>query len=601
MKPIVSAWAMALLASATFAENKDVPDTSSPYPFIVFRLTGSPTRKPDFFRQSCAVHAKYKGAFDDFWFGGGKPLCKLDVCRADLRAFAVNRPAIEAAGMTLSFQQGLTTIHDYQYVGRAGTPAAAGTYDISEAYPFPDDVWMVRPSGEVAKGRCLCPRAPAVLDYEYQYVKEVLRELRPVTYWLDDDLRLGVGKVGCFCPRCVSAFNAQYGLSLAREDLTARLFGKQPIDDLREKWIQFNEESLALYGAAARRAADEVMPECRLALQTVTAHCLLNGRDYGPILRALSGNGRVPSALRPGHGCYTEDKPYDFLEKAFWCTREAERSRKLGRLCGTICYEQETYTRRVFHKSPGAIVTECALALASGCDSLSLYWADREKPERVEDYERFVKTVAAARPYFERLAASTRRTSLGGVARYLGANVFKQEGFTLSDDSDLALMRAGIPVTVAEASAAYKVWRVTERSKAAMDAADWAELKKTGCLEIAAEARPFVATRQAWLDEIDRLTKGRFPVRIELPHAMRVLPRVDANGKTDSVTLFNISMGDTDAFEVRIRNPRGRHVVYETPKGTVPNVKAVYDAAADELRVTVPDLLGWHIGTLFLD
>lgn len=571
------------------------------YPFIVFRLSGSPNNKPEFFRQSCAVHAKYKGAFDDFWYGGGKPLCKLEFCREDLRTFSVNRPAIEAAGMTLSFQQGLTTIHDYYYVGEAGAPEAAGVYDAAEAYPFPDDAWMVRPNGEVAKGRCLCPRAPSVLDYEYQYVKEVLRELRPVTFWLDDDLRLGVGKVGCFCPRCVAAFNAKHGLNLTREALAARLFGKTPIDDLREQWIAFNEESLALYGAAARRAADEVMPECRLALQTVSADCLLNGRNYGPILQALSGHGRVPSGLRPGHGCYTEDKPYDFLEKAFWCTREAERSRKLGKICGTICYEQETYTRRVFHKSPGAIVTESALALASGCDTLSLYWADREQPERIEDYERFVKTVAEARPYFERLAASTRRTSLGGVARYLGANAFKQEGFSLSDASDLALMRAGIPVTVAESSAAHKVWRVTPKSKAAMTAADWAQLKKMGYLEIRAEARPFVATRQAWLDEIDRLTKGRFPVRVELPHALRVLPRVDASGKTDSVTLLNLSMGDTGAFEVRIRNPRGQKVVYETPKGTVPGVKTTYDAAKDELRVTLPDLVGWHIGTIFLD
>ena len=571
------------------------------YPFIVFRLTGSPNRKPEFFRQACAVHAKYRGAFDDFWYGGGKPLCKLEACRADMRTFAVNRPAIEAAGMSLSFQQGLTTIHDYFYVGKAGTPAAAGVYDVSEAYPFPDDAWMVRPDGRVAKGRCLCPRAPSVLEYEYQFVKEVLRELRPVTFWLDDDLRLGIGKVGCFCPRCLAAFNAEYGFSFTRDTLTARLFGKEPIDDVREKWSAFNEMSLACYGAAARRAANEVMPDCRLALQTVSADCLLNGRDYGPVLRALSDNGRVPSGLRPGHGCYTEDDPFAFLEKAFWCTREAERSRRLGAVCGTICYEQETYTRRVFHKSPGAIVTECALALASGCDTLSLYWADREQPERIEDYERFVKTVAAARPYFERLAASTRRTSLGGVARYLGANVYRQEGFSLSDASDLALMRAGIPVTVAEASAAHKVWRVTPKSKAAMDAADWAKLKETGCLEIAAEARPFVATRQAWLDELDRLTKGRFPVRIELPHAMRVLPRVDARGKTDSVTLLNLSMGDTGAFDVRIRNPRGRSVIYETPKGTVPGVKTAYDTAHDELYVTLPDLAGWHIGTLFLE
>jgi len=574
---------------------------SGDYPFIVFRLTASPLCKPEFFRQSCSVHEKYKGAFDDFWYGGGKPLCRLDACREELKAFAAMRSVIEAAGMKLSYQQGLTTIHDYHYVGTPGTQAAAGVYAAEEAFAFPDDAWMVRPNGNVAKGMALCPRSQAVLDYEYEFVKTVLTELRPVTYWLDDDLRLGVGtKVGCFCPRCIKAFNDKHSLNLTREGLVSRLFGGQPLDDLREKWILFNEESLAQYGAVARRAADEVMPECRLALQTVSADCLLNGRDYGPILRALSANGRVPSGLRPGHGCYTEDDLTAFLQKSLWCTREAERSRRLGRLCGTICYEQETYPRRVMHKSPGAIVTESALALASGCDSLSLYWADGEKPERIEDYERFVKTVSAARPYLERLAASTRRTSLGGVARFLGSNACRQKGFDLTDASDVALMRAGIPVTVAESSAAYKVWRVTARSREAMTSEDWTELKKVGCLEIAAEARPLVATRQAWLDEIDRLTKGRFPVRIDLAHALRVLPRIDRSGRTDSVTLFNLSLGDTGELSVRIRNPRGESVVYETPTGEVHGVKAAYDVAKDELVVTLPDLLGWHIGTLFL-
>ena len=41
------------------------------------------------------------------------------------------------------------------------------------------------------------------------------------------------------------------------------------------------------------------------------------------------------------------------------------------------------------------------------------------------------------------------------------------------------LMRAGIPVTVAESSAAHKVWRVTPKSKAAMTAADWATWDST--------------------------------------------------------------------------------------------------------------------------
>jgi hypothetical protein len=570
------------------------------YPLIVFRLTDSPVRSPEFFKASCEVHAKYKGAFDEFWYGGGQPLCKIEVCREDLKKMAALRPWVEKAGMRLSFQQGLTTGHDYAYVGKPGKQAAAGVYASEEAEPFPDDAWMVRKNGEQATGRCLCPRSPAVLDYESRFVKATLEELHPVTYWLDDDLRLGVGKVGCFCPRCLAAFNRKAGTALTRDALVKRLFEGAELDPLRLEWITFNEESLALYGRAARKAADEVMPACRLALQTVSADCLLNGRDYAPILRELSANGRVPAGLRPGHGCYREDRPLDFLEKALWCTREAERSRRLGNLCGTVCYEEETYTRRVLHKSPNAIVTEAALALASGCDTVSFYWADGEKPERIEDYERFVKAIARARGYFERLSASTRRTSLGGVARYLGSKAFEQDGFSLGDPADLMLARCGIPVTVAESASKHKVWYASDRSRKAMTEADFAKAKAEGLFEFVPETHPLVSTRQRWLDEIDRASGGRFPVRIDLPHALRVLPRIDAAGKTDSVTLLNLSIGDADVFTVKIRNPRRLKPVLASPQRLDVTLECVHDASRDELQVVVPDLAGWQICTIFL-
>ena len=376
-------------------------------------------------------------------------------------------------------------------------------------------------------------------------------------------------------------------------------FGILKLAAARANHVLKPEKMTAAKLTAIEKAADEVMPDCRLSVQTVSADSLWNGRSYEPLLRALSADGRVPAGIRPGHGYYREDRPLDMLEKALWCTREAERCRKLGRLCGTVCYEQETYPRRVMFKSPQAIVTECALALASGCDSLSLYWADGEQPERIEDFERFVKAVGAARPYFDRLSASTKRTALDGVARHLGSHACELKGGTLSDASDLDLMRAGIPVTVAESTAAHKVWRLTEKSLNAMDADEIARVRREGALEIVAEPMPLVSTRTKWLDEIDRLTGGRFPVRIDLPHAFRVLPRVDAEGKTDSVTILNLSVGDTDAFEVRIRNPHSRQALLAGPRGERP-ASASFDEVGDELRVTIPNLGGWQIVTVFL-
>ena len=589
--------------SVGFAAEQESAIGKSGYPLVVFRQTGSivgTERQREFFRKSCEVHAKYKGAFDDFWMGGGVAYAKLEVCKERLEEVAKLRPFCEKAGVTMSYQQGHTLGHGHNYV----TPmedCPAGIITQSRAEPFPDDAWMVNPKGVTLSWRNLCPRSPYVHDYMYKYAKQLISIVRPYTYWPDDDCRLDTGRVGCFCPRCIAAFNRQTGESFDRNSLTNRLFGGAVLDPIRLEWIKFNEQSLAEFAKPFRKAADEVMPECRIALQTISSCAVYNGRDYGPILKAFSGDGRVPSGTRPGHGCYTEMNPRDFLEKALWCTRESEKCRKLGNLCGTVCYEQETFTRKVLHKSPNAIVNECALALASGCDTISLYWADGETEQTIEDYERFVRSIYLSRPYFERLSASTKRTSLGGVARYLGSRVYELKQFWTGDKNDQDLAMCGIPVTVAESAAAWKVWYTNGVSCAAMVAGEAEKVRKEGLVDFGAITHyPQQHVRRKWLDEIDRVTNGRFPVRVDLTHALRVLPRIDKQGKTDSVSILNLSIGGTDEFTVKIRNPRSTKPELMGTRGPARPAKCAYDAAKDELVVTIPDLPGWQIATVFL-
>ena len=199
----------------------------------------------------------------------------------------------------------------------------------------------------------------------------------------------------------------------------------------------------------------------------------------------------------------------------------------------------------MLHKSPGAIMTECALALASGCDSLSLYWYSQSDPEPVEEYDRFVRTLAEARPYFERLAASTRRTRLGGVARFLGSAALEMADFDLRDVKDLELACAGVPVTVAEAKPA--VWYLTAKSRVALTDADKAFLTKGGQVDVGdISSYPLASRRTRLLNDLDKATGGNFPVRIDACRPLRILPRVREDGALDSVTILNLSIGDTD-------------------------------------------------------
>ena len=565
------------------------------YPLVVFRLTAKPYNNPDFFRQTCEVHRKYPGAFDDFWFGGGNPLCRTNLCDGILRTFAKERPLMEECGMRLSFQQGLTTGHNYTFVGTPGAQAAAGVYLQEDVYPFSDDAWQVTLDGGKLVWQNLCPRSPEVLEYEKAFVKTAIAALRPYTYWLDDDLRLGVGKSSCYCDRCIRAFNAFAGTEFNRAQLVDAINGSGA---LREKWIRFSEDSLAKYGRAVREAANEVMPECRLGLQTVRSTNLLNGRDYAPILRELSDNGRVPAGIRPGDGYYVEDNPDGMLEKAMFVVREAERCRQMGNLCGTVCYEEETYPRLASHKTPQAIVNEATLAIASGCDSVSLYWADGEPNESIEDYERFVKAVAGARGYWERLSASTKRTSLGGLAQYWGSERFGFAGFNLDDYNTMRnFLWWGIPVTVDESTASNKLYLVTNASRATMAAGETVPNQ----VSVSLAKLPTVDARKVALDALDAASEGRFPVRIDVMHPLRVLPRIDRQGKTDSVTLFNLSVGAAEDLKVRVRQPLSRNAQWQTPRGVAVSLKVEDGASSDEVVVTIPRLAARSIGTVFFD
>ena len=559
------------------------------WPFVIIRFAGGINEAPQTFAQLMEYHRRHRGACDEFWFAGGGHKTPEGVLEVGAK-IAKHRPLCEEAGILLSYQQGLTLGHGASHDG----PPKPGNQ------AFPDDAWQVGKDGK--RMGFLCPRAPAVLDYERAYIKAILKGCAPDSIWLDDDLRLGVCKAdGCFCPRCLAAFNAKTGGSWTREALVAKLYSGAAREPVRAAWIAFNAESLAVYAAAARQAADELGSPCRLAYQAVWSDTIYTGYDTKPLLEALSGPARKPVGIRPGAGFYVEAEPRGMVKKCLSVAREAERCRDWGDLVASVCYEQETYPRHVLHKSPGAIMTECALALASGCNALSLYWYVAEVPEPVEEYGRFVRTLAAARPYFERLAASTRRTRLGGVARFVGSAAAETAGFDLRDPKDFDLACAGIPVTVAESGT--KVWFLTEKSRAEMTDADKATLAAGAVVKVDdIEKYPLARRRTKLLDDLDAATKGAFPVRIDACRPLRILPRVRPDGTLDSVTILSLSIGDTDELKVRVRNAASSKAVWQDAKMSAPKpVQCAPGAAANEQVVTLANIAGWQVGTIFFE
>ena len=576
------------------------------WPFVIIRHPATVYWNPDTLQTLVDVHKRHPGACDEFMFDiAGRPT--IARFEEDCSRFDGVRALCEEAGILPGFQQGET-------LGHCEAPAVAGP----EMMQFPDDAWQRGADGSIL--RILCPRSPFVLDYERAFAKTVLRVAKPTSYWLDDDLRMGLKPDGCYCDRCIAAFNAQYGLEITREELVGRLYDKSVVrDPIRRQWCDFKAESIALYARTVRQAADELGSDCRLAYQAVSADNLASASSFAPLLAALSGPRLASVGIRPGHGFYNESEPRGMVTKCLWAAREAERCRKympggdggalgtpMGRLdeehngiVASVCYEQETYTRHFLHKSPGAIMTECALALASGCDSLSLYWFPDESPVPVEEYDRFLGTLSRARPYFERLAASTRRTRLGGLARFVGSAAAQTADFDLTDRTDYDLACAGVPVTVANPAAA--AWFVTEKSRREMTEADAAALAAAPVVDVAGMGPfPFIARRKKLLDALDDATGGTFPVRIDECRPLRILPRVREDGRVDSVTLLNLSIGGTDGIKVRVRRPVSRNVLLQDTRMAAPSpVRCEPGATPDEAVVAIPDIPGWQIATLF--
>lgn len=581
--------------------------TTSPWPLITVRHTAAINSQPQTFARLMAEHKKYPGAVDEFWFATQKRQKTQELERA-CRAIASFRTACAETGVRFGYQQGLTLGHSSAHDGPLK----------EDERQFPEDAFQVGPDGR--RNAYLCPRAPEVLKWEYEHARIILSVLKPESFWVDDDLRLGVSHVdGCFCPRCLAAFNAETGEQWTRETLAKALFSDGKTVSVRRRWIEFNADSLALFASEVRKAADETGSDCRLGYQAVWSDRLITGRDFRKTLEALSGKACHAVGIRPGAGFYTEAEPRGMIFKCLSVAREAERCRALGSRVGTVCYEEENYPRRVLHKSPGAIITECALAMASGCDTISLYWYSASTPEPIDEYGRFLGSIAAARSYFKRLSEHVRRTRLAGVARYVGSCAGEQPDFDLRDSADMMLACAGVPVTVAESGT--HTWYLTAKSILEMRASDLNVLREGGVVapksllsELSGDFRlaqiavvpeyvqyPFAPDRSRLLDVLDRVTPDGLCVRVDECRPLRILPRILADGRVDTVTLLNVSIGATDVINVRIRHPSGSRVEWCRPGKPPVGLSVRSGTTTDEIVVLVPDIGGWEIGTLYFE
>lgn len=466
---------------------------SNQWPLMIVRQMDCVNWYPEAMEEILETLAEQPGSCDEIWFAISS-FDRIECIRKEAERILPLAESCRKKGIIASFQQGITLGHAPFH----RSELSASEHDL---YPFSAAAWSCGTDGEPMRG-LLCPTSPEAREYLYCYAKVVLEVLRPGSYWLDDDTRLCCKPAGCFCPRCLELFSRKIGRKVGRKELVDALFGKsESRQELRRLWSEFNAESLAGYAASLRKAADEVFPECRLGIQTVFASDIYDGSDCFLRLKALSGKNGTKAGIRPGAGFYSDDRPREMNRKACDVAWEAARCKTYG-FVGQVCYEAENYPHISIQKSPGAMMTECALMLAAGANSLALYWHSPENREPHESYEQFARCAANHRPYFEELAGCARETELYGVSRILGSDYLvrpwkegEQNVFDLCDPEVRELMECGIPVAPPTSDSPVRV--LTAKSAAELGDGDADMFSKHSVLM---DVKVFAALQQRYPD-----------------------------------------------------------------------------------------------------
>ncbi len=236
--------------------------------------------------------------------------------------------------------------------------------------------------------------------------------------------------------------------------------------------------------------------------------------------------------------------------------------------------------------------------------------------------------IAAWRPYLETLARISRTTSLAGLARFRGSDHLLLKGDYLGDADDQAFGAIGVPMTVDEAphtisyvnNRTLNEWGPGDAARLAakgaiVDKGVWDRLLACGGALVAEAARggrlvpfdfklarrrertlPTHGERLAFLDAVEQVAP--LPVRIVRAHPLFVYPRVDAQGRVKSVSLFNGSVGRCLPTEIEVRRPAADRVFWHRPEAAPQELSVTRDG--EVVKVLMPGLPGANTGTLVL-
>ena len=169
--------------------------------------------------------------------------------------------------------------------------------------------------------------------------------------WIDDDLRLGNGGLGCMCDSCISGFNTENGFAYNRTELNEKIRTDRAFKQL---WLAFQNRALNRAAQVIQNAIKEANPDIKIGLMTIKPE---------PQLTVSSGAVMV----RPGGGFYDDRTPLDLFLKIMHVQKQTENFPKQ---ITDIQYEYEAFNYQSLNRSMHLSELESTLALMSGCNGV---------------------------------------------------------------------------------------------------------------------------------------------------------------------------------------------------------------------------------------
>ena len=494
---------------------------------------------------------------------------------------------------------------------------------------------IVSQDGYAAR-RQTCPRDTAFAAFHAGVYARYCEAVKPYAVYIDDDLRLSFHRpslAGCFCDECIRQFSEQTGAKWTRETLVQALIDGKP--GVRDEWVRFSQESLAMYARTVSRAVHEVSPETRMGYQNVAFHDYpLEGWDWKPLLDAMYEETGMAPVVRPGNGYYNDWAPREMFSKAYGI------SRQIGRMpdyVKSFAPEIEGYVHKSTGKSPQSLVTETLLYLALGANSMSyaIICANNEPMEWYAD--NYFKYLDKYHGLFKEFVSFNKDSHPAGIDSYISPNhlnrdvhTFKEIALSVHGSEITGLAPLGVPFTpesrwstattldgpsvdgmtdaeidsLMSSSGIVMTKKAWDSIVARGRAASLKEVPEMGYETLSGKKIAVIdnfgtdwtgAQRSHILDLFDWVAEGRVYARIMSSVQANVIPRIDESGDLRSVVYVNTCITDQENVVLRLRNcPEGARFVWKS--GGRRDVRLKAERRDSDIFVTIPFVKAWDAG-----